>query len=974
LERRQSTAKTAANYNCNCDETMSSSPEESNNVDGECDETGTMQLPMHDQLPSLEEVHQKSSLELPSGTFEERKETSRQRTWAYCIAIAISCIVFACIIGIVWLKMGATNPEEEMGAGTRVESSDAATVRATASPTVPPTAKRSVPPAARAKTRMEQAVEYLGLLSDAALLENDETPQARALEWIVNGDLQPLEVPAVVDGTGSVAGPSDGDHRFVQRYVLAVLYYAMAEVLEYGDTDNWRREFNFMTVKNECEWHEELAYAEAEQVYFYGVACDWKGRVTSIYMPKNRLEGTIPPEIALLPSLRVLNLSENRLYGELPPQMSNLVNLEVVLLAMNDISGTIPDYLGTFSQLKKLSLLDNMFTGFLPNLQSLKKLTHLDLSNNMDLKGTIPESWGELEALRGLFLSFNDLEGTLPGRIGDMKNLRDLRLTSNYFEGTIPDSLRNCMHLKNLYLDDNELTGELDVLGNLVFLEGVFLAQNDFGGGLDMLVEKLDDLMILDANANILTGTLPRSLFTKDRLKVLDLNDNSLQGVLPDFPDNDSLEYLALQDNQFSTDVPASVSNLRALTHLDLSDNELTGSIPMSVGNMDLLTYLNLSWNLFGAAPIPDFLQRLTALRELSLRDTRRNGTIPYWIEVMQELVLLDLGNNDLEGTVEGRAFSEMKNLTFVQLSGNALVGEVPKVFATLPKLQVLTVEMNSFTGLENGFCETGGNLFKPEKSGKKSVFSGDCDISSELTCFSNCCTARKCIDITEKMSRGQDLQWDHTYGYWFSMNERIVYDIRPMIEAGELATKDSYAQYNILDFDYGVDDDDDGYADDDDDDGYADDDDDEYYSDDDDDEIDDDVYDDDDFFDDDADDMSVPIDDDIDDYCTRPAETKIVKMGTDGGGFQFVPAKTAICAGDSVKWIYNKGGPHNVVFVNAGAIPAGVSAEKISMSWDEKLSEEGDFFVMKFDTKGDYDYYCEPHRAAGMSGMLTVA
>ena len=32
-------------------------------------------------------------------------------------------------------------------------------------------------------------------------------------------------------------------------------------------------------------------------------------------------------------------------------------------------------------------------------------------------------------------------------------------------------------------------------------------------------------------------------------------------------------------------------------------------------------------------------------------------------------------------------------------------------------------------------------------------------------------------------------------------------------------------------------------------------------------------------------------------------AETKEVKMGTDSGGLQFVPAKTSICKGDSVKW-----------------------------------------------------------------------
>jgi len=101
-------------------------------------------------------------------------------------------------------------------------------------------------------------------------------------------------------------------------------------------------------------------------------------------------------------------------------------------------------------------------------------------------------------------------------------------------------------------------------------------------------------------------------------------------------------------------------------------------------------------------------------------------------------------------------------------------------------------------------------------------------------------------------------------------------------------------------------------------------------------------------------------------------AETKEVKMGADSGLLVFVPAKTSICKGDSVKWINNKAGPHNVVF-DEDNIPAGVEQEKISMV-DEQLGEEGESFTMKFDTAGDYGYYCEPHRGAGMQATLTVA
>lgn len=66
-----------------------------------------------------------------------------------------------------------------------------------------------------------------------------------------------------------------------------------------------------------------------------------------------------------------------------------------------------------------------------------------------------------------------------------------------------------------------------------------------------------------------------------------------------------------------------------------------------------------------------------------------------------------------------------------------------------------------------------------------------------------------------------------------------------------------------------------------------------------------------------------------------------------------------------------NKGGPHNVVF-DEDAIPSGVTQEAISMGYD-LLAEEGETFTMKFTVAGAYEYYCEPHRGAGMNGIIFV-
>merc|ERR550514_590807 len=99
-------------------------------------------------------------------------------------------------------------------------------------------------------------------------------------------------------------------------------------------------------------------------------------------------------------------------------------------------------------------------------------------------------------------------------------------------------------------------------------------------------------------------------------------------------------------------------------------------------------------------------------------------------------------------------------------------------------------------------------------------------------------------------------------------------------------------------------------------------------------------------------------------------AETKTVKMGSDSGQLVFVPDEIKICKGDSVTWVNNKGGPHNVVF-DEEAVPSGVNAEAISM--DDQLGDEGATYSKKFDTAGSYGYYREPHRGAGMKATLTV-
>ena len=91
-------------------------------------------------------------------------------------------------------------------------------------------------------------------------------------------------------------------------------------------------------------------------------------------------------------------------------------------------------------------------------------------------------------------------------------------------------------------------------------------------------------------------------------------------------------------------------------------------------------------------------------------------------------------------------------------------------------------------------------------------------------------------------------------------------------------------------------------------------------------------------------------------------ASTVEVKLGTDSGMLAFEPATVTIKAGDTVKFINNKLAPHNAVFDGHDEYSHGDLAFNPGESWEETFSEAGTF-----------DYYCEPHRGAGMVGKVIV-
>ena len=91
-------------------------------------------------------------------------------------------------------------------------------------------------------------------------------------------------------------------------------------------------------------------------------------------------------------------------------------------------------------------------------------------------------------------------------------------------------------------------------------------------------------------------------------------------------------------------------------------------------------------------------------------------------------------------------------------------------------------------------------------------------------------------------------------------------------------------------------------------------------------------------------------------------AATVEVKLGTDAGMLAFEPSSLTISSGDTVKFVNNKLAPHNAVFEGHDELSHPDLAFAPGESWEETFS-----------AAGTYDYYCEPHRGAGMVAKVVV-
>jgi len=270
----------------------------------------------------------------------------------------------------------------------------------------------------------------------------------------------------------------------------------------WDDREGWDIIANQISPAADCNL-EELA----------GVRLDDDGRVRSLNLGRNRLNGIIPTEIGKITNLSFLDLAGNDLTGNIPAEIGNLTSLTEAFLNACDFNGSIPSEIGNMTNLAALFLSQNQLTGFIPvEIGNLTNIRQIVLDCN-ELAGSIPSELGKLPKLQNLHLEDNQLTGSIPVELGNAPNLRWIYLSDNQLTGSIPSELENLSVLNELHLNDNQLSGSIPPeLGNLGNLEELHLNGNQLSGNIPAEFVNLIDIEKLNLSNNQLSGCYPDSL------------------------------------------------------------------------------------------------------------------------------------------------------------------------------------------------------------------------------------------------------------------------------------------------------------------------------------------------------------------------------------------------------------------------------------------------------------------------------
>jgi len=341
---------------------------------------------------------------------------------------------------------------------------------------------------------------------------------------------------------------------------------------------------------------------------------------------------------------------------------TNLVetNLQALILPSVGLSGTVPALPAT--------------------------LTHLDLSRNGELGGSLPLF--STSTMVTVKLNHNSFTGQIPWTVTSACTLVEVTLSSNLLNGYIPD-WQACHTLETLSIASNPgITGPIPNLEQIASLHTFDASFNDqvFWTSNLKLPANLQALYLVGVpnSEGKLISTIPATL------KTLHLRGTNVSGTIPAslFSSSSALTFLDLSGNSLEGSIPPSMNLLQNIVTLELDGNQLVGTIPKL---KETLMFLSMIGNQMTAIEQDVSWSRLIILR---LSGNKLSGTVPAGALASPSLSSLDLAFNNLEGTVPVVSMG----LRYLDLSFNNFTS-VPRLVLTSPQLETLILANNLFSG-----------------------------------------------------------------------------------------------------------------------------------------------------------------------------------------------------------------------------------------------------------------------------------
>jgi uncharacterized protein YjbI with pentapeptide repeats len=297
-----------------------------------------------------------------------------------------------------------------------------------------------------------------------------------------------------------------------------------------------------------------------------------------------------------------------------------------------------------------------------------------------------------LQDLQSLSLAYNDFNSSqIPSQFDKLENLSYLNLSNAGFAGQIPIAISRLIRLVTLDLSGNYYpwpkTSHSLTLGN---------------PNLNMLLQNLSELVELHLDDVIISAQGKKWCHTLSsllpNLRVLSLSYCNLSGPLDSSLRNlKSLSIIRLNGNNFSSPIPIFFSDFKNLTSLEVSFSGLNGKFPKKIFQVPTLQTIDLSYNNDLQGSLPEFPPN-GSLRTIVLKSTYFSGTLPHSIGNLRMLSSIDLSNCDFSGSIP--VFSMAKNLTYLDLSSNNLIGQITSTqWEELLKLEYIFLDGNSLNG-----------------------------------------------------------------------------------------------------------------------------------------------------------------------------------------------------------------------------------------------------------------------------------